>query len=205
MVAVVRHFWEIMDERARALGLMEAILSRVGVDHVLIGGLAAGYHGKERATVDVDMLVHRKQLRRIAKEVQAHGYKVLATPDMIRVYPTGGDPVRDSIADLVGAESNPVLQAAFKASKMATVLGCRLKIVTRGAFVALKFHAAMSLTRDLGDKYQDVADIDRVLKREFTKADEREARTIASLAYPGAGNDFHKMIDDLRHGRPVAL
>jgi hypothetical protein len=194
-----------MDERAAALSAVEAMLAGTRVEHVLIGGLAVGHHGRERATLDVDMLVSRQRLVALKKIVEAHGYMALKTADMVRVYPRGGNPSTDSIADLVGAESNPVLRAAFKEHEMATVLGHRVKVVKRGALVALKFHSAMSTTRALEDKYQDVADIGRIIQRKFSTEDARLAHRIAALSYPGAGNDFNKMIDDLRHGRPVTL
>jgi hypothetical protein len=44
------------------LAELSAILVEVGSDHALIGGLAVGYHGRLRATIDVDMLVPRAKL-----------------------------------------------------------------------------------------------------------------------------------------------
>ena len=192
-----------MDEREQTLQEINAILDSVGAEHVLIGGLAVGYHGRERATEDVDMLVHRRALKGIAAAAKRH-HDVLVTRDMVRVYPKGGR-VQDSIADLVAEEANPVLHAAFKETEPATVLGRRVKIVRRGALVALKFHAAVSTTRKIEDKYQDLADIGRIIAKKYDAADARLARQVIGSSYPGAERDLDELVDDMRHGRPVKL
>jgi hypothetical protein len=69
----------------------------------------------------------------------------------------------------------------------------------------LKFNAAISPTRQIQDKYQDVADIGNVLVRHFTPADERLAKSLAAKIYQGADKELVELIDDLRHGRPVRL
>jgi len=81
------------------------------------------------------------------------------------------------------------------------MLGLRVNVVRRGAFIALKFHAAVSPTRQLVDKMQDVVDIVRVLEREFGPEDERLAAGIADKMYPGAVAELKELIDDVRHGR----
>lgn len=75
----------------------------------------------------------------------------------------------------------------------------------RGALVALKFHAAISIRRAIEDRYQDVADIGRVMKKRFEAADEQLALQIAAYAYPGAEAELAALIDDLRHGRAVKI
>jgi hypothetical protein len=94
-----------------------------------------------------------------------------------------------------------VLRAAFAATTPGEILGLPVSMVQRGAFVALKFHAAVSPTRQLGDKIQDVADIVRVLEKELGPEDERLAVAIAGKMYPGAVADLEELIDDVRHGR----
>jgi hypothetical protein len=117
---------------------------------------------------------------------------------MMRVYVPGET---EAAGDLVFQESNPVLRAAFVVTTPVTILDLPVAAVRRGAFVALKFHAAVSLTRKLGDKVQDVADIIRVLEREFGPEDERLAAEIAAKMYPGAVDELGELIDDVRHGR----
>ena len=185
---------------------LSEILAEVGSDHALIGGIAVGYHGRLRATVDVDLLVPRKKLSSLARALQSRGYVVTHTPEMVRVYPAAADPEHDdSIADLLAREANPVLEAAARVAEPATVLGHPVRIVARGALVALKFHAAISIRRAIGDRYQDVADIGRIIAKRFDASDEQLALDVAAHAYPGAEAELAKLIDDLRHGRPVKI
>jgi len=205
-LGVAYHPLETLDDRAQTLAELSEILTEVGSDHALIGGIAVGYHGRLRATVDVDMLVPRAKLDSLARAFQARGYVVTRTADMVRVYPSGSDPdAAESIADLVAREANPVLAEAARITEPASVLGHSVRIVPRGALVALKFHAAISVRRAIADRYQDVADIGRIVAKQFDVADEQLALRIAAHAYPGAEAELAALLDDLRHGRPVKI
>lgn len=192
------HPSELMDKNARTLAAILDALSEVGARHALIGGLVAGYYGKGRATVDVDLLVPKRFMKRIQAALEQRGYEVRTFPDMMRMY-VPGEP--ESVGDLVVQEANPVLRAAFTATTPGSILGLPVSMVRRGAFVALKFHSALSPTRQLTDKMQDVVDIVRVLDREFGPDDEQLAVAIVGKMYPGAVADFEEMLDDVRHGR----
>lgn len=205
-LGVAYHPLETLEERARTLAELSVILAEVGSDHAVIGGIAVGYHGRLRATVNVDMLVPRSKLEDLAHALRARGYVVAHTQDMVRIYPPEADPDHaDAIADLVARKANPVLEAAARVAEPAKVLGHQVRIVPRGALVALKFHAAISPRRAIGDRYQDVADISRIIAKRFEPGDEQQALQIAAYAYPGAEAELAKLIDDLRHGRPVKI
>lgn len=201
--ARVRYLTEIMDDRTRDLRTVLGILQNVGANYVLIGALAVGHHGRERATLDVDMLVPGRFLGWIAEDARALDYVVTTPPGMVRIYPPGSDPKKDeSIADFLSAHVDPVLQAAFlEESESVVILGQPVRVVSRGTLVALKFHSAHSRTREIEDKHQDLADIGRVIRKRFNAEDEETARRIAALSYPGADRDFDRLINDLRHGR----
>jgi hypothetical protein len=194
----ITHPGELMDKNTRTLAALLDSLTEVGARHALIGGLVAGHYGKGRATVDVDLLVPKRFMKRLQAALERRGYEVRTFPDMMRVY-VSGEP--ESVADLVVQEANPVLRAAFAATTPGAILGLPVSVVRRGAFVALKFHAAVSPTRQLMDKMQDVVDIGRVLEKEFGPEDERLAVQIAGKMYPGAVADLEELIDDVRHGR----
>lgn len=175
-------------------------------EHALIGGIAAGYHGRLRATIDVDLLVPRSKLVGIGRALQARGYLVIGSGDHVRVYPADADPERDdAIANLVAREANPVLDAAFDETEAATILGQPIRVVRRGALVALKFHATTSQDRRHADRLQDVVDIERIMVRQFDANDEALAVRIAGLAYDGAADELRELLDDLRAGRPVTI
>src|SRR5690348_12737457 len=122
--------WEVMDERAQMLGVLMEVCAEVGSKHALIGGIAVGYHSRVRATVDVDLLVPKAKMGKLAKSLEARGYVVAKHRDMIRVYPAGGQPGKtEAIADMVALESNPTLKAAAQTAEPATVLGHPVQIV----------------------------------------------------------------------------
>ncbi len=193
---------EAMEHNAEVLIDLLAALAEAESDFVVIGGLAAGYHGRVRATIDVDLLVPKRKLARIAAAMKKRGYATKPLPDMVRVFRKG---TVESVADLVARESNPTLKEAARHTQRVMLLGKRVPMVTRGAFVALKFHAAVSHTRQLGDKYQDIVDIERVVSRKLEPADRALALSIAAKMYAGAPVELGRMLDDLSAGRPVKL
>lgn len=201
-VARIVHPDRTMTRNKRVLLDLLASLEAADSTHALIGGLAAGYYGKERATVDVDLLIPRRAVKVVRAELERRGYEVKALPEMLRVYRRGHE---ESVADLVCREAHPVLKAAAVQVVPATILGLSVNLVSCGAFVALKFHSAVSPTRQHMDRYQDVIDIGRVLAKSFGPADEKVAIKIAQKAFPGAGKDLAKMLDDLRHERRVKV
>ena len=191
-----------MRSNKRVLADLLASLTVAGSTHTLIGGLAAGYYGKARATVDVDMLIPRRAAKAVRAELERRGYEIKESTDMMRAYRRGH---AEAVADLEWREAHPVLKAAAAQSEPATILGLPVNLVKRGAFVALKYHAAVSLTRQYRDKHQDVTDIMSVLLQSFTAADEKMAVTIVEKAYPGCGKEMAQLLDDIRHERPVRV
>ena len=205
-MANAAYYTEVMDDRAEDLQAMLDILKDVRANYTLIGGIAVGFHGYQRATSDVDMLVSSRSLKKIANAAREDGFVVRMFPDMIRIWPPNSSPDKDeSIADFVSMEANPVLRAAFNEADTASVLGQRANIIRLGPLCALKFHSAMSQSRLIEDKLQDVADIGHIIKIDFTKRDEAAGKRIATLSYPGAGDEFAELLDDLRHGRRIRI
>jgi hypothetical protein len=201
----VLHLVDIMEERAKTLRELVDVLSAVGSDHVLIGGLAVGYHGRPRATLDIDLLIPGKNLVEVREALEAKGYEVKPFPGMIRTYRTGLDADGESVADIVSREANAVLREAARHSEPATLFGQPVNVIRRGALVALKFHAITSPDRKLADRYQDVADIGHVIGKRFDAEDARLAATVAATIDGNARDRLETMLDDLRHGRPVTL
>ena len=191
-----------MSHNKKTLTDLLASLDAAEAPHVLIGGLVAGYYGKARATVDVDMLVPRRARARLLGEMVVRGYRTQESTDMVRFYRRNET---EAAADVVWLEANPVLRAASKETLQAVILGKQVTAVNRGAFVALKFNAAISPTRRMGDKYIDAADIMHTMDREFTAEDEALAVKIAGKIYTGAGRELVAMLEDIRQGRRVNI
>lgn len=191
-----------MTNNKRVLADLLASLAAAESTHTLIGGLAAGYYGKARATVDVDLLIPRRAAKAVRAELERRGYEVRVSTDMMQAYRPGHP---EAVADLVWREAHPVLKAAAAQKEPAKILGLHVNLVKRGAFVALKYHAAVSLTRGYRDKHQDVTDIMSVLLQAFDAADEKMAVEIAEKAYPGCGKALAQLLDDIRHERPLKV
>jgi hypothetical protein len=204
MTRPVLHLVDILGERAKTLRELGDVLGATGSDHVLIGGLAVGYHGRPRATLDVDLLIPGKKLIDVREALEAKGYEVKPFPGMIRTY-RAGDASGESLADIVSREANPTLREAARHSEPATLFGQPVNVIRRGALVALKFHAVVSPDRKLADRYQDIADIGHVIAKHFDAEDRRIAGWVAATIDGNAKAKLEAMLDDLTHGRPVAL
>jgi hypothetical protein len=202
----VQHLVDVMGERAKTLREVVDVLGAVGAEHVLIGGLAVGYHGRIRATLDIDLLIPGKSLLDVRSALEAKGYEVKPFPGMIRTYRAGdGNDQSESVADIVSREANPVLREAARHFEPATLFGQSVNVIHRGALVALKFHAITSPDRKLPDRYQDLADVGHVIGKRFDAEDRRVANAVVATIDGNAPARFEKLLDDLSHGRPVTF
>jgi len=192
-----------MERNRRTLADLLDALVEVGGAHAVFGGLAAGCHGAERATADVDLLAPAACIQDVQAGLDRRGYRARTFPHLTKLY-LPGDP--HPVADLLASETNPAVRAAFTAREPAVILGLAVSVVKRGAFVALKFEAATG-RRQPKDRARDVADIRAVLEKAFGPEDEHLAAEIASEMYAGAAQDLASLIQDIRRGRPprVAL
>jgi hypothetical protein len=199
---VIPHPDETMADNRKTLADLLAALREARATHALVGGLVAGHYGKRRATVDVDMLIPERAAEKVQAALVRRKYVIQMGEGMMRAYRPRS---KEAAADLVWREANPVLEAAAAETVPATILGLPVRIVKRGAFVALKYHAAISPMRRPADKHQDVSDIMEVLDKKFGPADEKLAVRIAEHAYPGGGQNLADMLDDIRHHRTVKV
>jgi hypothetical protein len=206
MLRPVQHLVDILGEREKTLRELVDVLTAVGAEHVLIGGLAVGFHGRVRATLDIDLLIPGKSLIDVRAALEQKGYEVKPFPGMIRTYRVGEGPGHgESVADIVSREANPVLREASRHSEPATLFGHPVNVIRRGALVALKFHAVSSPSRKLADRYQDLADIGHVIGKRFEPEDRLLATAVAATIDGNAPGRLEKLLDDLSHGRPVEL
>jgi hypothetical protein len=187
-----------MEKNAHTLAAILDALAQVGAPHAVFGGLLAEYYGKRRATSDVDMLVPRSAFEPLKRELEQRGYDVRQFPFLLKIVPRGE---REPVGDLVVAESNAVVKAAFAARVPTAILGLAVSVVPRGVFVALKFEAAVRSRRLSKDRVGDLHDIHGVLERGFSPQDEQLAVELAGKMFPGAVADLASVLDDLRDGR----
>ena len=71
--------------------------------------------------------------------------------------------------------------------------------------VVFKFLSATSAGRAHGDRLPDAADISHLVSGDWSAEDTGEAARMVGLTAPAAPEELVRMIDDLRHGRPVTI
>ena len=87
----------------------------------------------------------------------------------------------------------------------AKVLGHEVRVVSRGAVVAMKFSAAVSATRKRSDRGQDLVDMRRIVEARFTDDDSKTALAVAEAQVPGVREELARLLDDLRNDRPIEI
>src|SRR5262245_14328942 len=83
---VIPHPDEYMADNKKVLADLLEILAEHGDKYALVGGLVAGLYGKERSTVDVDMLVPKRAKQRLEAAIASRGYGVKSSEDMVRAF-----------------------------------------------------------------------------------------------------------------------
>lgn len=130
-----------------------AEFARFGVEYALIGGYAVGYHGKPRATKDLDLLVsgQEENLARVAAALTAFGapanvirsVRTLAENEIVHF---GVPPVRVDVlrfADGIDAE------AAIRRAERVDLDGLEIRLIALPDLIANKRAAARP--QDLAD------------------------------------------------------
>ena len=139
------------DELLRVLRDFEA----EGLEYVLIGATAMGFHGVIRATEDVDLFVRAtpdniERLRRALREAYAGDPQIdeITAADLlgdypaVRYYPPSGDLYFDVMTRLGEADSFDTVDAEIK-----EVDGIRVRVATPAAIYRLKRSTVRPLDR----------------------------------------------------------
>lgn len=153
------------DEILRVLRAFEA----AGLEYVLIGATAMGFHGVVRATEDIDLVIRAtpenvEKLRTALTSVYADPQiKEIATADLlgdypaVRYYPPTGDLYFDVITRLGTAETFESLEAETK-----VVAGIPVPVATPATLYRMKRHTVRA------KDHQDAA----ALRERFQLAEE---------------------------------
>jgi hypothetical protein len=141
-------------DRDELLGLLRAFEEK-GLEYVLIGATAMGFHGVIRATEDVDLFVRATpenldRLRRALRAVYANDPSVdeirdadlLGDYPAVRYYPPSGDLFLDVMTRLGTAESYETVEADMK-----EIEGIRVRVATPAALYRMKKNTVRPLDR----------------------------------------------------------
>lgn len=135
-------------------------LEAAGIDYAVAGALSLGYHGFERTTEDVDILITAEGLERFKAEWLGRGYVNVKA---------GGKPVRDTVNNvridflLAGefpgdGKPKPV---AIPIPQEAAESGERFRVVTLPRLIELKLASGMSAPH----RARDLVDIQDLIHR----------------------------------------
>ena len=139
------------DELLRVLGAFEA----TGLEYVLIGATAMGFHGLVRATEDVDLFIRAtaenvERLRRALRSVyvgdphsdEIHAWDLLGEYPAVRYYPPNADLFFDVMTRLGEAESFDTVEAEVREFE-----GVRVSVATPRALYRMKKGTVRPLDR----------------------------------------------------------
>jgi len=195
-----------MEEQRERLEAAIGLFESVSATYALTGGHAVSLYSRPRVTVDVDFLVAKKDLPRVRKAFEKTGHRLVKAGDTYKVLREGENPDEaEAVVELLPADLHPVWKGALESAIETQYTGLRVRAVSRAGLVALKFASASSTARPREDRLVDLADLLRLLRAGLSPAEDRAARALARTAYPGAAKDFDKLVDDLRHDRPITL
>ena len=175
-------------------------LEEAGVDWVLVGAEAINlYLENPRATVDVDLVVRKKDLRKAkkilketcldVKDSEVH-FDALLSPPPIRLR-----------VDVIKSQSHVLFEEAL--DRKVEVEGVKATPVE--VLLALKYLSASSPWRERGDKFQDLADFLHAYRDNRPRIDRALLVDLGSRAYKNARGAFEKLLDDIDHERPITV
>lgn len=127
------------------------------VDYALCGGLAMAVHGFFRATIDIDLLIHRESLEEIKSLARSLGYTIEALPmtfskgaiEIRRLSKLDSDAGDVLMLDLLLV--TPQLENIWATRTEAEWEGGKITVVSREGLIALK---------SFRNSKQDLADIE---------------------------------------------
>ncbi|MBI4582688.1 MAG: nucleotidyl transferase AbiEii/AbiGii toxin family protein [Planctomycetes bacterium] len=175
-------------------------LAEAGVDWVLVGAEAVNLYLKNpRATVDIDIVVRQKDLRKVkkilkescssVKDTEVHFQGVLAPePGKLTV-------------DVIKSQSHKLFEAAL--DRKIEVEGIQAPPVE--VVLALKFFSAVSPWRSRTDKLQDLTDFMRAFKDNKDRLNRTLLVDLASMAHKNARAEFEQFLDAVEHDKPITV
>lgn len=148
------------------MDLYEELISVLGVledsrlDYALCGGLALGIHGYPRLTIDIDLLVKRKDVPKIKSAIAKVGFTLEAAPMTFgagteretrvhRVSKVSGDKLL--MLDLIEVE--PHFGNVWKDRRRMSLEGLKTRAVSREGLIEMKRRAGRA---------QDIADLEKL-------------------------------------------
>jgi len=170
------------------------------IEWVLVGAEAVNlYLARPRATVDVDIVVRQKHLRK-AKKVVKELCKGLEDTEVHFKALLSDDPNRLEL-DVIKSQSHRLLEAALNER----VLVEEVPVPRIEVLLALKYLSAASPWRKVEDQHMDASDFIRAFKANRARIDRSLLVDFASQAHKNARSEFERFLDAVENDRPITL
>lgn len=180
-----------------------AVLEAAKIKYVLVGahGLA-GWTRQPRATLEVDVIVAARQVRKAVRTLQ-EAYPALEAKEFDVVIRLGNVETGKYVIGLIKPVEK-IMQAALQ-HKAEVRSGKRTYFVpTLEMALALKFAPMISLTRAEEKQHFDVGDFITMIKANPT-IDEAKLAELGNLIYNGGGKELVAKVGQVRRGEKLFL
>lgn len=171
------------------------VLERLGTKWTVVGAHAVNLYVEPRATVDIDLVVDARKMKRILEALEEE-FGPLQTTEI-------GAAVRvtNLSVDLIRGDNHPLFRAALDEAEERQ----GVRVPTVELLLVLKFLAATSPWRDVADRKQDVADLIRLYRAAGAELDRPAALRHASRVYPRAEDELAGILDRIDRGEDVSV
>jgi len=180
-----------------------SILNQAGIQFVLVGthGLG-GWITRPRATVDVDVVVASRQLKR-AVEILLKSFPRLEAADSEKVNRLR-DRETQTVAIDVMKPRQPLFRVALKHTRTVTMEAQTYKIPTLEMALAMKFASMYSSEREYVDKLKDAHDF--ICMAKFNAdIDLVKLSELGNLVHAEGGNELLEKVRRVRAGETFNL
>ena len=182
-----------------------AVLKREKIDYMLAGAYASAvWANRARATMDVDVLVVRKDLRRATAALSARfpELKIHDSEVVIRFYI--GEYEDNNVRIDIMKPVEKLHIAAFKHKAKALVEGEECVIPTLELALAMKYKAIASPYRSPESKLQDGADFTRIVKAQ-PMIDMKMLADLAGLVHDKGADEILEFVATVRAGKTLRV
>jgi hypothetical protein len=179
------------------------VFNRAKVSFVLAGGYGIeGWRKESRATLDVDLVVATRHLKKAVKAICAAfpNLEAMDTPVVIRLRDQGSQAV---LIDLM-KQRQPLYREVFKHTKRIGTGGDSYRIPSLEMALAMKYSAMASDYRRVESKYQDAHDFILMVKRN-PDFDSNKLATLGELVYPGGSKEVLELARQALAGEPLVF
>jgi len=172
------------------------VLNAAGVKFVLVGAYAiAGYTGKPRATVDVDLVASSPKKATAALRSAFPELEVQDHPVVTRFLRSGQE-----VIDVIKPSSARLFRRLLKLNRTVRMGDQAVRVPTLEGVLAAKFAAMVSPVRKITDRQQDGVDFARAIEAN-ARIDLALLGELGDLVYAGGGKEILKLAQDARAGR----